>query len=444
MIHKFDRNGIFFVMDVNSGAVHALDETAYRIVEDVIAGKSDEELLAAWSECPKEETLEAAAELRELAFAGQLGAEEIEGLYSGFEGGTVVKALCLHIAHDCNLRCEYCFASKGEYKGERQLMTKGVARRAVDFLIESSGHRRNLEIDFFGGEPTMNFDVVKDCVEYGRMREAQSGKRIRFTITTNGLLLDREMMEYINENMQNVVLSLDGRKSVNDAMRKTVSGSGSYGLIASRLKEMADMRGQKSYYVRGTYTRRNLDFSEDVLHMADLGFKQISVEPVVADPKEDWSLREEDLPALFAEYEKLSEAMIKRGEKFNFFHFMINLQGGPCAKKRVSGCGAGSEYLAVTPTGDLYPCHQFVGIDELKLGSLETGVINLEKSEMFSKRGVLKSGKCASCWSRFYCGGGCAASAYLQNGNLDEPYAIGCELQKKRVECAIYLASKEA
>lgn len=359
---------------------------------------------------------------------------------------TVVKALCLHIAHDCNLACQYCFAEEGEYHGRRALMSFEVGKKALDFLIANSGNRRNLEVDFFGGEPLMNWQVVKDLVAYGREQEKLHDKKFRFTLTTNGVLLNDEVMEFCNREMGNVVLSIDGRKEVHDKMRPFRKGAGSYDLIVPKFQQFAESRHQDKYYVRGTFTHYNLDFSEDVLHLADLGFKQISVEPVVAEPKEPYAIREEDLPKLFEEYDKLAVEMIRRhksGEDFNFFHFMIDLEGGPCVAKRLSGCGSGTEYLAVTPWGDFYPCHQFVGNEKFLLGNVDEGILNTDIRDEFKCCNVYAKEKCRKCFARFYCSGGCAANAYNFSGDICGAYDIGCELQKKRIECAIMIKAAE-
>ncbi|MDR1537616.1 MAG: thioether cross-link-forming SCIFF peptide maturase [Clostridiales bacterium] len=456
MLHKFSMNGLFFVLDINSGAIHTVDELTYFIIDDYKLMSEDEIARRFKSRFPLEDILEAINEIRTLEGQGMLfspDAHEIAAKHalrsheSFLESkAPIVKALCLHVSHDCNLRCKYCFASKGGYSGRRQLMASETGKRAIDFLIASSGSRRNLEVDFFGGEPTLNFEAVKEIVAYGRSREKESGKNIRFTLTTNGVLLESDMMEFIDKNMTNVVLSIDGRKEVNDEMRISPSGKGSYEHIVDRLRKMADMRGQTGYYVRGTYTRQNLDFSEDVLHLADLGFKQVSVEPVVSPQDEPYSLRKEDLPALFEQYERLADKMEKRrkeGKPFNFFHFNIDLTGGPCLIKRLTGCGAGTEYLAVTPQGDLYPCHQFVGMEEFKLGDITGGIDNVKLRGEFARCNVYAKEECLECWAKFYCSGGCAANAYHQNGSILKPYELGCELQKKRIECALYLASTE-
>jgi len=360
----------------------------------------------------------------------------------------VVKALCLHMAHDCNLRCKYCFAGDGTYNVDaidKGLMPLEVGKKALDFLIENSGTRRNLEVDFFGGEPMLNFETVKALVAYGRIKEEATGKKFRFTLTTNGALLSDEVHEYINHNFDNVVLSLDGRPQVHDRMRVNHKGEGSYRQISAKVKALADSRNHERYYVRGTYTRHNLDFAADVMHLADMGFKQISIEPVVAPPEAEYSLREADLPVLFAEYEKLADALLEReraGNGVHFFHFEMDLDGGPCIAKRVTGCGAGSEYLAVTPSGQLYPCHQFVGDENFRLGDLDTGIMKNDIVAEFTKCHVFEKSECASCWARYYCSGGCIANAHHSHGDIKIPDKISCELQKKRIECALYILAE--
>lgn len=437
-------------MDVCSGAVHVVDDITYDVIELYEKNRENgvetnlsllEKELPQYSSGELQETLEEVEELKE---SGELFAEdEYQQYVIDFKKRkTVVKALCLHIAHDCNLGCRYCFAEEGEYHGRRALMSLEVGKQALDFLVANSGNRRNLEVDFFGGEPTMNFDVVKELVRYGRSLEGPHNKNFRFTLTTNGVLLDDDIMEFANREMANVVLSIDGRKEVNDYMRPTRNGKGSYDLIVPKFRKFAELRNQTNYYVRGTFTHHNLDFSEDVLHLADLGFKQISVEPVVAPPEEPYAIREEDLPKLLEEYDKLAKEMIKRekeGRGFNFFHFMIDLTQGPCVAKRLSGCGSGTEYLAVTPWGDLYPCHQFVGMDEFKLGDVWHGVQAEEIRDEFKLCNVYAKEKCRNCFARFYCSGGCAANSYNFHGSILDAYDIGCELQKKRIECAIMI-----
>ena len=394
-----------------------------------------------YSESDLKEALEDVTELTE---AGKLFVQDCyECLLEDVkERKTVVKALCLHIAHDCNLACRYCFAEEGEYHGRRALMSFEVGKKALDFLIEHSGNRRNLEVDFFGGEPLMNWQVVKELVAYGREQEKLHGKHFRFTVTTNGVLLDDEILEFVNREMDNVVLSLDGRKEVNDRMRPFRSGAGSYDLIVPKFQKLAESRGQERYYVRGTFTRENLDFSEDILHFADLGFKQMSIEPVVGAESDPYAIREEDLPVIMDEYDKLAKIMVEReksGKGFNFFHFMIDLEGWPCVAKRLSGCGSGTEYLAVTPWGDLYPCHQFVGREEFLMGNVDEGIKRPEIADDFRGCNVYTKEKCRGCFAKFYCSGGCMANAYNFHGTIHDAYDIGCEMQKKRIECSIMI-----
>ena len=360
---------------------------------------------------------------------------------------TVVKALCLHIAHDCNLKCQYCFAEEGEYHGRRALMSFEVGKKALDFLVVNSGQRVNLEVDFFGGEPLMNWQVVKDLVAYGRSLEEPYHKKFRFTLTTNGVLLNDEILAFINQEMANVVLSIDGRKEVHDKMRPMAGGQGSYDLILPKFKKVAESRKQTNYYVRGTFTHYNKDFAADVCHLADLGFEQISIEPVVADESEPYALVESDLPEVLAEYDKLAAEMIRRhkeGKAFHFFHFMIDLKGGPCVYKRLSGCGSGTEYLAVTPWGDFYPCHQFVGQEKFLMGNVDDGIINTAIRDAFKTCNVYSKEKCKNCFAKFYCSGGCAANSYNFHGSIHDAYDLGCELQRKRVECAIMLKAAYA
>lgn len=444
MVHQYKNNGYNIVLDVNSGAVHVVDDVMYDVIPMFEENTKEEIVQSLENKYNKADVEEAWEEVKELADDEQLFTkDEYEGYIDQFKTRpTVVKALCLHIAHDCNLACRYCFAEEGEYHGRRELMSFEVGKAALDFLIANSGNRRNLEVDFFGGEPLMNFDVVKQLVAYGREQEKIHNKNFRFTLTTNGVLLNDDIMEFANKEMGNVVLSIDGRKEVHDYMRPFRKGAGSYDLIVPKFQKFADSRNQDRYYVRGTFTHNNLDFSEDVLHLADLGFKQISVEPVVAQPTESYALREEDLPQLFEEYDKLAVEMIKRhkeGKDFNFFHFMIDLEGGPCVAKRLSGCGSGTEYLAVTPWGDFYPCHQFVGNEKFLMGNVYEGIKNTELQSEFKCCNVYAKEKCRNCFARFYCSGGCAANSYNFHGSITDAYDIGCELEKKRVECAIMI-----
>ena len=451
MIHQYQLNGYNIVLDVNSGAIHVVDGLTYDMIAEYKEREKDELIadMAAKHGVSKEEAAEAYGEIGELEASGELFSEDdYEPYIDNFKKRpTVVKALCLHIAHDCNLACRYCFAGEGEYHGERALMSYEVGKQALDFLVANSGNRRNLEVDFFGGEPLLNFQVVKDLVAYGRSLEKEHDKHFRFTLTTNGVLLNDDVMDFVNREMDNVVLSIDGRKEVHNRMRPFRNGGGSYDLIVPKFQKLADSRGQERYYVRGTFTRNNLDFSEDVLHLADLGFKQISVEPVVAQESDDYALREEDLPKLFAEYDRLAAEMVRRHgteKDFNFFHFMIDLEGGPCVAKRLSGCGSGTEYLAVTPTGDLYPCHQFVGNPDFLMGNVRDGVVRTDIRDEFKECNVYAKPKCRECFARFYCSGGCAANAYNFHGDIHEAYDVGCALQKKRIECAIMIKAATA
>lgn len=454
MVHQYKMGGYNIVIDVNSGAIHVVDDMTYDMIEMYESSDKDSIFAEMAKRYPdhKDEIAEVWDEIAELIAAEELFTKDsYEPYITDFaKRPTVVKALCLHIAHDCNLACQYCFAEEGEYHGKRELMSYEVGRKALDFLVANSGNRRNLEVDFFGGEPLMNFQVVKDLVAYGRSLEETHDKKFRFTLTTNGVLLNDDIMEFANKEMGNVVLSIDGRKEVHDRMRPFRKGAGSYDLIVPKFQKFADSRHQEKYYVRGTFTHNNLDFSKDVLHLADLGFKQISVEPVVAQETDSYAIREEDLPQLMEEYENLALEMVKRhGKKndFNFFHFMIDLEGGPCVAKRLSGCGSGTEYLAVTPTGDLYPCHQFVGNTDFLMGNVDDGVVNTDLRDEFKSCNVYAKDKCRECFARFYCSGGCAANSYNFHGDIHNAYDIGCALQKKRVECAIMikaaLAAKE-
>ena len=457
MIHQYKNNGYNIVLDVNSGSVHVADPVMYDAVAVLAERMPDlekpepvpaeyrqavfERLGGTYERQEIQETLE---DIQELIDQEQLFAKDI---YRDFvidfkERKTVVKALCLHIAHDCNLACRYCFAEEGEYHGRRALMSFEVGKKALDFLIANSGNRRNLEVDFFGGEPLMNWKVVKDLVAYGREQEKLHNKHFRFTLTTNGVLLNDEIMEFCNKEMGNVVLSLDGRKEVNDKMRPFRNGAGSYDLIVPKFQKFAESRNQMNYYVRGTFTHHNLDFADDAIHFADLGFKQMSIEPVVAPPEADYAIREEDLPKILDQYDKLAVEYIKRkkeGRGFNFFHFMIDLNAGPCVAKRLSGCGSGTEYLAVTPWGDLYPCHQFVGQENFLLGNVDTGITNTPVRDEFKLCNVYAKEKCRDCFARFYCSGGCAANSYNFHGTITDAYDIGCAMQKKRIECAIMI-----
>ncbi len=450
MVHQYKNNGYNIVLDVNSGSVHVVDDMVYDMIPYYKEKGPEETIRLLSGRYPEAELREGAADLEELTAAGKLYSEDIYEDYIQEivdAKKPVVKALCLHIAHDCNLACRYCFAEEGEYHGRRALMSYEVGKKALDFLIEHSGSRRNLEVDFFGGEPLLNWQVVKDLVAYGRRQEKIHNKNFRFTLTTNGVLLNDEVQEFVNREMANVVLSIDGRKEVHDHMRPFRNGKGSYDLVLPRFRKLADSRNQEKYYVRGTFTRYNRDFSRDVLHLADLGFRQISVEPVVGTEEEEYALRPEDLPEIFAEYDRLAAEMVRRygtDEDFTFFHFMLDLTGGPCVAKRLSGCGSGTEYLAVKPWGDLYPCHQFVGEEKYRMGNVDEGIIRTDLREEFRNCNVYSKEKCRNCFARFYCSGGCAANAYKFHGSINEAYEISCELERKRVECAIMIQAARA
>ncbi len=454
MIHQYKNNGFNIVLDVNSGSVHVVDDMVYDmipLIEQLVKSeyKGEEAVTKALSLCdelsyPKADIEESVREILALAEAGQLYTEDVYEPYIGEVKNreTVVKALCLHIAHDCNLACRYCFAEEGEYHGRRALMSFEVGKKALDFLVSNSGNRVNLEVDFFGGEPLMNWQVVKDLVVYGRSLEEQHHKKFRFTLTTNGVLLNDDMLEFINKEMSNVVLSIDGRQEVNDKMRPFRGGQGSYDLIIPKFQKVAESREQMNYYVRGTFTRHNLDFAKDVIHLAELGFEQISVEPVVADPAEEYALQECDISKIMEEYDTLAIELLQRkkeGKGVNFFHFMIDLAGGPCVAKRLSGCGSGTEYLAVTPWGDFYPCHQFVGKEEFLMGNVDDGILRTDIREQFKQCNVYAKEKCKTCFAKFYCSGGCAANSHQSHGTIYDVYDLGCELQRKRVECAIMM-----
>ncbi len=447
MIHKYKLLDKNIVLDVYSGAVHVVDDVMYDMLdfmlEPFIAENKCPDYIAdeLSGKYPREEIDESYAEICELYRAGQLFApDSYEEIAKNWNKKSVVKALCLHVAHDCNLRCKYCFADTGEFHGGRCLMSAETGKKAIDFVIKSSGARKNIEIDYFGGEPLMNFGVVREITEYAKAEGEKHGKNFRFTVTTNGILLNEDIKKYINENMSNVVLSIDGTKETNDRMRYRVDGSGSYDSIVPKFQDLAESRNQDRYYVRGTFTAYNKDFAKDVIHLADLGFKQTSVEPVVAPETEDYALTKEDIPVIFREYEKLTEEYVKRykeGKGFNFFHFMIDLDQGPCVVKRLSGCGAGHEYLAVAPNGDIYPCHQFVGNNDFLMGNVDSGTIDEKIKSYFEKSNIYTKEKCKNCFAKFYCSGGCCANAWNFNGDINKPYELACEFEKKRVECAI-------
>jgi uncharacterized protein len=448
LIHKFIQDSEYYVIDVNSGALHVVDEIVYDLLDETSL-REKEALIETFKNKYKIEDIEEVySEIQnliegEMLYTGDL--YEAIAMNSG-QTDSYIKALCLNIIHDCNLRCKYCFADEGEYHGARKVMSAEVGKKAIDFVIEKSGPRKNIEVDLFGGEPLMAFDTIKEIVEYAKVQEKLYKKVIRFTMTTNATLLNDETMKYMDENMGNIVLSIDGRKSVNDKVRTRVDGSGSYDRILPNIQKMVSMRDKsKAYYVRGTFTRENTDFFEDVKHMADLGFKEISIEPVVLPDNHELSLREEDLPVIFEQYDKLYADMLQRykdGTDFKFYHFNIDLQGGPCVYKRISGCGAGHEYIAVTPDGDIYPCHQFVGNEDFLMGDIYNGINNEKMVHEFKAAHIYNKPKCKDCWARFYCSGGCQANNFNFNGDMHIPYEIGCQMQKKRIECAIALKAK--
>lgn len=452
MIHQYKLNGHNIVIDTYSGSVHAVDDVAYDVISMFETADKDE-IIKKISEKHQNITdgdiLKCIDDVAELKASGQLFSEDIYADKADVlkNKNSGIKALCLHVAHTCNLNCSYCFAAQGKYQGERALMSFEVGKRALDFLIENSGNRKNLEVDFFGGEPLMNFDVVKKLVEYARSIEKEHSKNFRFTLTTNGVLIDDDVIDFCNREMNNVVLSLDGRKEVHDRLRKDYKGNGSYDLIVPKFQKFVEKRGDKSYYIRGTYTHKNTDFTNDIFHMADLGFKELSMEPVVCAPGEEYALTEDDLPVLFKQYEILAKEMLKRDSEnrgFTFYHYMIDLSNGPCIYKRISGCGSGTEYLAVTPWGELFPCHQFVGDEKYSMGNIYDGVTNTKMRDRFKKCNVYSRPECADCWAKLYCSGGCAANAYHAAGDILGVYDYGCKLFKKRMECAIMMQVDKA
>jgi len=449
MIHQFKNNGYNIVLDQASGSVFSVDELAYDAIA-MFESSSEDEIICTLAErygVDASEVEETLADIRELRDSGCLFTEDTyEDLEPMKAGGNVIKALCLHVAHTCNLNCTYCFASQGKYHGKEALMSLETAKRSIDFLVENSGSRVNLEVDFFGGEPLMNWDVVKETVRYARSIEKAAGKNFRFTLTTNGMLIDDEVIEFANREMHNVVLSLDGRQHVHDRLRKTYKGEGSYERIVPLFKKFVESRGGEGYYMRGTYTHFNTDFASDVLHMADLGFTELSMEPVVCAPGDPYALTEEDLPVLFEQYDLLAREMVKRrreGRPITFYHYMIDLERGPCIHKRIAGCGSGSEYMAVTPTGELFPCHQFVNDPKFSLGNVFDGINRSDICDDFRRCNVYAHPECRDCWAKFYCSGGCAANAYHATGKIDGVYEYGCRLFKHRMECAIMLKVAE-
>ena len=451
MIHRYQKKGLNFVLDVNSGAVHLLDDISYAVsglLDENMGDTCPQSIIDALPDYTADEIREAYDELYELKKAGQLFAQDDYIDVSRYiPVNAPVKALCLHVAHDCNLRCKYCFASTGDFGQGRKIMPPEIAKKAIDFVIARSGVRHNIEVDFFGGEPLMAWDTVTQTVDYARSLEEKYNKKFRFTITTNGLLLDEDKRKYINENMDNCVLSLDGRREVNDEFRKTVAGTGSYDTIVPKFKALVDERDPNlDYYARGTFTSHNLDFAEDVLSIADAGFDRLSVEPVTADPGCGYDLTEDDLPKIEAEYDRLTDIMLERkkeGKPFTFFHFMVDLDQGPCVVKRLRGCGAGYEYVAVTPDGDIYPCHQFVGKDEFKQGSVLDQSFNMDIAQKFAGMNIYSRPKCQKCWAKFYCSGGCSAANYNMNHDMNDSYDLGCEMERKSLECAIYLKAMD-
>ena len=452
MLHQFILNGYHICLDPCSGSIHEVDDMAYDIIALVDQGKDPafilQEILSRYGhreDVNREEILQCLEDIERLRKAGKLFTEDRFSALAGRlkeKSGNVVKALCLHVAHTCNLNCSYCFASQGRFHGERALMSPEVGRRALDFLIENSGTRRHLEVDFFGGEPLMNFPLIRELVAYARSIEKQHGKEFRFTLTTNGMLIDQEVIDFANREMSNVVLSLDGRKEIHDALRVDYQGRGSYDRIVPLFQELVRQRGNRQYYMRGTFTHRNPDFTKDLFHMADLGFTELSMEPVVCPEDDPAALTDEDIEIVKKEYEILAMDMLRRqaeGHPITFYHYMIDLEAGPCIYKRLSGCGSGTEYMAVTPWGDLYPCHQFVGDEKYRLGSVFEGVTNTELRESFRACNAYAREECRDCWARLYCSGGCAANAYHASGDIRGIYRKGCELFRKRMECAIMM-----
>ncbi len=442
MIHSFKKNSDNFVLDVNSGAIHVVsDDVLEVIIEREKTSREDtfENLKHKYDETFLSEVLD---DLDELIDQGMLYSKEKYVFTTKFKRRKpVIKAMCLHVAHDCNLRCEYCFAAQGNFKGENLLMTYETGKKALDFLVANSGNRRNLEVDMFGGEPLMNWDLIVKLVDYKKELEKKHDKNIRYTLTTNGMLLSDDKLDFINEHFVNVVLSLDGRKCVNDYMRPTAGGIGSYDIIVPKFKKLVEKRGDKSYYLRGTFTNKNLDFDKDVLHIVDQGFSEVSVEPVVSEKGDRFELTEEMLPEIFEAYDRLVDEMVDRygtDRSFNFFHYNVDLRQGPCLIKRVSGCGAGCEYFSVTPTGDIYPCHQFVGNEDFKVGNVYDSTYDDILQDKFFEANVENKEECKSCWAKYYCSGGCHANAFNQNGDIYVPYKLGCEMQRKRLENAIY------
>ncbi|MBL4931131.1 thioether cross-link-forming SCIFF peptide maturase [Clostridium paridis] len=445
LIHKFTQDGEYYLIDVNSGSLHIIDKLIYDLLIDVDKLAPVDEVIAKFQGVYSEEDIrEAYEDLEELVKEELLYTKDYyEDIALKDDQDDYIKALCLNVVHDCNLKCKYCFAEEGEYKGHRKPMSPEIGKKAIDFVIKKSGPRKNIEVDLFGGEPLMVFDAIKEIVDYAREQEKIFNKNIRFTMTTNATLLNDEIMEYLDKNMGNIILSIDGREEVNDAVRIRKDGSGSYSRILPKIKEMVDRRDKsKQYYVRGTFTRNNTDFFNDVMSLVNEGFREISVEPVVLPDDNLLSLRREDLPKIFDQYDLLYKEMLRRhneGDSFKFYHFNIDLNGGPCVYKRISGCGAGFEYVAITPDGEVYPCHQFVGNKDFLLGNIDDGDLDTKLASEFKKANIYRKPVCKNCWARFYCSGGCQANNFNFNGDIHVPYEIGCEMQKKRIECAIAL-----
>lgn len=446
MIHKYYLNDKYIVLDVSSGSVHIVDELTYKLLDDYLDLSKDELVNKHSLDYKSEDVVTAINEIEHLKNEELLFTEDDNKIKFPYNPTNIIKAMCLHVAHDCNLKCKYCFAAQGNFHGEKTLMSLETGKKALRFLCENSGNRKNLEVDFFGGEPLMNFEVVKELVRYGRVIEKEYNKHFRFTITTNGILLTDDKIDFINENMDNVVLSLDGRKEINDAIRPTLNDKGSFDIIVPKFKKLIESRGDKDYYIRGTFTSYNKDFRKDLKEFYNQGFKKVSIEPVVTDPEEPYAIREEDLDEILKEYEEFSKDYIeirKYDKDFLFFHYMIDLNQGPCVVKRLVGCGAGSEYVAITPEGEIYPCHQFVGERDFILGTLDTGIINTDLRDKFKCANVINKKECNSCFAKYYCSGGCHANAYFNNKDFLKPYEIGCKMERKRIECAISILANE-
>ena len=451
MIHKYKLGGYNIVLDVNSGGVHVVDELTYDLLDNIEPPFEEE--------CPshvidklmrfykRDDIISCYEEIKEIYEEKILFSPDDYERFAKLQVAAPIKAMCLLIAMDCNLRCDYCFAGQGDYCQGRKLMSFEVGKAALDYLLENSGNRKNLEVDFFGGEPLMNWKVVKQLVEYGREKEKEYGKHFRFTITTNGTLLDDEKIDFINKEMHNVVMSIDGRKEINDRMRHRMDGSSAYDKIVPNYQRLAEKRNYKDYYVRGTFTKYNLDFADDVFHLRELGFDQISIEPVVGEHDEPYAITERELPAVFKEYDRLTGMILdndRAGKHFNFFHFMLDLDQGPCAIKRLRGCGCGNEYVAITPDADIYPCHQFVGKKEYLMGNITTGEFNMDMKKEFAGAHIYSKEDCKKCWARFYCSGGCNANNYEYMGDILKAHKVSCEMEKKRLECAIFVQAIHA